>query len=68
MGQFLIQEINVFAFPWTMFGFVLKYLTPLVCALVFFGKLSDMGRTTYDKVYEYPAWADAIGVFMALTR
>ncbi|CBY07630.1 unnamed protein product [Oikopleura dioica] len=61
------KEINVYAFPWTIFGFVLKNLTPVVCSLVFFGKLSDMGRTTYDNIYEYPAWADTIGVFMALT-
>ena len=33
--------------------------------LVFVIKLTQMGRTVYDKTYLYPAWADAFGVCLA---
>jgi len=58
-------EINIFRFPWYIFGYLWQFVTPIVCMLVFIIKLTRMGRTVYDKTYLYPAWADAFGVCLA---
>jgi len=58
-------EINVFRFPWYIFGYLWQFVTPFVCMVVFGIKLSQMNRTVYDKTYLYPAWADAFGVCLA---
>ncbi|CAG5099678.1 Oidioi.mRNA.OKI2018_I69.XSR.g16631.t1.cds [Oikopleura dioica] len=59
------KEINVFRYPWYIFGYLWQFITPIVCMLVFVIKLTQMGRTVYDKTYLYPAWADAFGVCLA---